>query len=177
MTDIDTLSSFLAATAYFRGLSEAEVASLAAQMEVVDLEDDAVLFNEGDAGDGWYLIMAGEIVIARRSDQVRPPHTLAHLEQNEGFGEMSLLEDAPRMAEARAVTPATLVRMPRDTFRTLIADNHPAATRLLHQMANTLCQRLREVTAILQDIVDNPAPAISDSSALDNLIRAVMAQN
>ncbi|MFT4977212.1 MAG: CRP-like cAMP-binding protein, partial [Myxococcota bacterium] len=85
---------------------------------------------------------------------------------------MSLLENAPRMADARAYADVVLARLPQSVFHALLADNHPGAAQLLRQMATTLCQRLREVTAILQDIVDNPAPTPSDRSALDTLIHA-----
>lgn len=176
MTTRDDLTAFLASTDYFRDLSAADVAALAAEMTVLTVSEGQLVFDEGDPGDGWYLIVSGEVMIARRSDE-KPPHTLAHLEAGEGFGEMSLLEDAPRMAEARAVEDTTLARLPRETFHGLLSGNHPGAALLLRQMATALCQRLREVTAILQDIVDNPAPSAPDHSALDNLIRAVMAQN
>jgi hypothetical protein len=44
-------------------------------------------------------------------------------------------------------------------------------------MSRALCQRLREVTIILQDIVDNPAPMRTTPSALTKLMHAVMAHN
>ena len=172
-----SLADFLTTTAYFRPLPAETAASMVDLFEVTAHAAGDWIFTEGDAGDGWYLILSGEVTIARDVDQGGPPHTLAHLDAGEGFGEMALLEDAPRMATATCATPVTVARLPRETFHRLLADNHPAAALLLQQMAVALCRRLREVTGILQDIVDDPLPLPPSSSGLDHLLRAVLAQH
>jgi len=174
----ENLSAFLSTTQYFQAIDPADVEVLSKLFEVVHFGEGEQIFEEGDAGDGWYLIVSGEVAIARKGRDDKPPHTLAHLDAGEGFGEMALLENAARMAGARASEGTKLARLPREAFISLLEENNPAASNLLREMAAALCQRLREVTGILQDIVDNPEPVKPlPSSALDNLIRAMMAQN
>lgn len=171
------LAAVLSSFSPFQVLDQGQLDLLADKMQVVDLAEDALLFAEGDVGDSWYLILSGEVLIVRDGEEGAPSHTLAHLGAGEGFGEMALLEGAPRMASASAFGAARLARLPRETFEKLLADNHPCATSLLRHMSQALCQRLREVTVILQDIVDNPAPIRADPAALKRLIHAVMAHN
>ena len=171
------LAALLSALSPFQSLDQDELHLLADKMQVVDLAEDAPLFAEGDAGDSWYLILSGEISIVRHGEEGVPPHTLAHLEAGDSFGEMALLEGTPRMASATAFSTARLAKLPRESFEALLAGGHPCATGLLRHMSRALCQRLREVTVILQDIVDNPAPVRADPAALTKLIHAVMAHN
>ena len=88
-----TVAEFLANTSYFSSLSEAAIGELIDHTELVVLGDGDEVFAEGDAGDAWYLVVSGEVVITRTSDR-RPPHVLGTLEPGEGFGEMALLDDS-----------------------------------------------------------------------------------
>ena len=173
-----TVSEFLANTSYFSNLSEEAISELIAHTEIVVLADDEELFAEGDPGDAWYLVISG-IVIITRSSPSRPPHVLGTLEPGEGFGEMALLDDSPRLGAATAQGAATLLRLPREAFAALMDANHPGTTRLLKAMAMVLSQRLREVTWILQDLVDEPAPSIpvDPQGPLGRMLKAMIALN
>ena len=173
-----TVAEFLANTSYFSSLSEAAIGELIDHTELVVLGDGDEVFAEGDAGDAWYLVISGEVVITRTSDR-RPPHVLGTLEPGEGFGEMALLDDSPRLGSANAQGSTTLMRLPRTAFNTLMAANHPGTTHLLRAMAVALSQRLREVTWILQDLVDEPASAapVDPQSALGRMLQAMVALN
>ena len=71
---------------------------------------------------------------------------------------MALIDSAPRMAAVIATSPLVLARLTRQGFDELIYRNHPAAVQLLRSMAGVLCERLRELTIILQDLSDDPGP-------------------
>ena len=92
---------------------------------------------------------------------------------------MALLDDSPRMAAATAQGSTTLVRLPRTAFGTLMEANHPGTTRLLKAMATVLSQRLREVTWILQDLVDDPGPAapVDPNGPMGRMLQAMIALN
>ena len=167
----------LSSTQPFQHLEDSQLRVLAERMEIVHLDEGASVFDEGDVGDSWYLILSGEITIVRHGGNGSPSHTLASLERGDSFGEMALLEGTPRMASASAFSASRLGRLPRESFDALLADHHPSATQLLRHMSKALCQRLRDVTFILQDIVDNPAPMRTTPSALTKLMHAVMAHN
>ncbi len=153
---LSEIQAFLARTDYFRGRPPEGLARLAAELEIVNLAPAAHAFREGDQSDAWYLIYDGEVAVTKSG--ARSPHTLATLERGEAFGEMGLIDDAPRMGSVYAALPTRLLRLSREAFHGLLAANDPLATHLLMGMARILCQRQREITYILQEVVDDPGP-------------------
>lgn len=119
---------------YFPGADLAGIASLA---EVAHLEEDDVVFEQGDVGDAFYMVVRGGIRITRGS------HELALLGPREGFGEMAILDQEVRSATASAAEPTTLLRIDRDSFDRLIEQN-PSVARGIYRM---LTQRLRNTLA------------------------------
>lgn len=119
---------------YFPGSDLAGIASLA---EVVHLETDEVIFEQGDPGDAFYMVVRGSMRIMRGSVE------LALLGPREGFGEMAILDQETRSATAVGAEPTTLLRIDRDSFDRLIEQN-PSVARGIYRM---LTQRLRNTLA------------------------------
>lgn len=119
----------------FRGLPDDELDRVAAIATSRVVRKGQVLFEEGEPGDAYYIVYQGAVELERtRSDGVQ---RLAVRRRGQGFGEMALLNDAPRSATARAASDATLMALPRDDFRQLLAgDTLPL--RLLHYLASAL---------------------------------------
>ncbi|CAA9588280.1 MAG: NADH dehydrogenase, partial [uncultured Thermomicrobiales bacterium] len=81
-------------------------------------EAGAYIFRQGDPGDQFYLIAAGEVdVIRERSSGEHA--TLARLGRGEYFGETALLNRGARNASVRCVTPVDVITLGRDDFATL----------------------------------------------------------
>ena len=72
--------------------------AFALHFERISLSPGAHLFEQGDDGNGWYLILSGMVAIVR--DEEGEDHILDHLEAPDSFGEMALIDGAPRMATA-----------------------------------------------------------------------------
>lgn len=119
---------------YFPGSDLAGIASLA---DEVHLQDGESVFEQGDVGDAFYMVVRGNIRIMRGS------HELAVLGPREGFGEMAILDQETRSATATAAEPTTLLRIDRDSFDRLIEQN-PSVARGIYRM---LTQRLRNTLA------------------------------
>lgn len=119
---------------YFPGSDLAGIASLS---EVVHLDADEILFNQGDEGDAFYMVVQGTVRIVRGS------HELALLGPREGFGEMAILDQETRSASAVAAEPTTLLRINRDAFDQLVEQN-PSVARGIYRV---LTQRLRTTLA------------------------------
>ena len=98
-----------------------------------------------------------------------PAHELGLLGPGEMFGEMSR---APRMASATAETNARLARLGRESFEARRDAGEPVATRLLRAMAGALCARQRELTWLLQELVDFDEEEDSTERALTRLLQA-----
>lgn len=73
-----------------------------------------MLFEEGDPGDPAYLIKSGEVEIVRKFGNEEL--VLARLGRGEIFGEMSLIDNQPRMAGARIAEDAELAVITRENI-------------------------------------------------------------
>ena len=82
----------------------------------------------------------------------RGPQTFATLQGGDYFGEMSLVEPAPRSATVTAMSATFLFRLPHDALRGLITDDPNAASILLVQIVKTLSERLRRANHMLSSV-------------------------
>lgn len=151
----ESLATFLRSTPLFRSFSAEELAPMLHHMAVVQVDADEVVFEEGDIGNAWYVVRAGTLAVRKRMRN-GPDHDMAVLEPGESFGEMSLLDDSPRLATVVACTPAELVCLPRTGFARIVDSRSPAAMRLILTMAAVVCARHRELTHVLSDMIDEP---------------------
>ena len=172
----DMLVDFLSKTEIFDGFQRAEIEVFAPSLEVVRVEASHTIFQEGTNGDAWFVILDGEVSVTKEMPS-GPPHVLSHLHAGESFGEMALMDGAPRMATLYAVEATLLVRLPRDTFLDLLRERSMPAVKLLWAMASVLCRRQRELTHALADLVEEPDESVRDFEMLGQLLRANITWN
>lgn len=88
------------------------------------------IFKEGEPGDRAYIVEKGMIEIYKNvaSGEV----VLGTIKKGGLFGEMALIDNAPRMAAARAVQQTTLVVITRDTFEDKIRKADPFMRGLMN---------------------------------------------
>lgn len=108
-----------------------------------DYESDALIFKEGDQGDRMYLILSGAVRISRELPGVGE-EALAVLRAGTHFGEMALIDDFPRSADARAHEPANLFVIHKKDMEDLLFVDRDLAYDLLWSFVRTLSGRLRE---------------------------------
>ncbi|GLH68557.1 hypothetical protein GETHPA_00900 [Geothrix rubra] len=137
---IDTL--FLTQSPLFRNLDEAERAQILIIGQVQTFGAGQVIFREGDAGDGLFIVVRGSVRISKRS--VTGEEALAVLDPPAYFGEMALIDMAARAADAIANEPTELFFIPLKDLRSLIEVHHQMALKILYALCEVLAQRLRE---------------------------------
>jgi len=103
-------------------------------------EPDDVLFDEGDAGDQAYLINSGEVEVFREINGETV--VLATLSRGDILGEMSLIDNQPRMASARAVGEVTLTQITRDDLAARL-DKLSQSDKVLRRLIDVFVDRLR----------------------------------
>lgn len=106
---------------------------------------EAIIFRHGEPGDRVYLVLQGHVRVSRDVPGLGE-EALAVLGPGEMFGEMSLLDDCPRSADARAHTACRLLAIPKHRFEELLFLNKELAYEVLWSMVRVLVSRLRETT-------------------------------
>ena len=114
------MHDFLKQVEFFWELSEPELDHLCQIVEEVPLVAGQELFAEGSPGDKVYIIKEGDLEIVKHSDGREILLEVHRNKPGQVVGEMSLLEDSPRMASARATTDAVLVAIGKNDFRNLL---------------------------------------------------------
>jgi CRP-like cAMP-binding protein len=103
------------------------------------------LFQHGDAGDKLYLILEGRVRISRDVPGMGE-EALAVLGPGQVFGEMALLDESPRSADARVHERCRVLTIPKDGFDDLLFMHKDLAYEVLWSMVRMLVVRLRETT-------------------------------
>ncbi|PIW26246.1 MAG: hypothetical protein COW30_15920 [Rhodospirillales bacterium CG15_BIG_FIL_POST_REV_8_21_14_020_66_15] len=98
-----------------------------------------ILFEEGDAGTEAFLISAGAIEVYRRG---AIEQSLARLGPGELLGEMSLIDDQPRAASARATEDSNLIVLSKDSLKVRL-QRLEQTDKVLHRLMGVLVNRLR----------------------------------
>ena len=105
---------------------------------------DEVVFQEYEPGAGMYIIKSGEIGLTKTEDGQEIK--LAELQQGEFFGELSLLNDTPRTATARALRRTELLGFFRPDLLNLLQRDPKLGSRVLLKLAQVISQRLQHAT-------------------------------
>jgi len=108
-----------------------------------DYAPDALIFKEGAVGDKVYLIISGAVRISRTVPGMGE-EALAVLRAGNHFGEMALIDDFPRSADARAHEACRLFVVRKEDMEDLLFVDRDLAYDLLWSFVRTLSSRLRE---------------------------------
>ncbi len=103
-----------------------------------------VIFDEGEQGYALYIVRTGRVLICR---QGRPESAIAELGPGSFFGELALLDSAPRAAQARTLEPCKLAVFFGSDFLALLETEAKLSNKILLRFARHLGTRLRGTVA------------------------------
>jgi hypothetical protein len=103
----------------FAELPAPAIEGLAAALRPVELRAGDVLIQQGDPGDAYFAIAAGEL------DATQDGQWLGRYDRGDGVGEIALLRSVPRTATVLAHTAATVYQLDRDLFLTAVLGHAP----------------------------------------------------
>ena len=127
----------------FRNLSDRALQEIIVVMTTHEYERGEAIFKEGDEGDGLYLLLTGEVRIAKHIPGLGE-EALAFLPSGSCFGEMALIEGrAARSASAIAQKPCEVARLKREDFLELLERDKDLAIEMLWGFVRILSLRLR----------------------------------
>ena len=111
----DTKVDALGGAPLFSGLSRHELSELAKATEDLEVAEGKELTHEGDLGREFFVIVEGEVSVAKGGEEVR------RLGPGDFFGEIALVyEPARRTATVTAATPLRFFVLTRQSFRRLL---------------------------------------------------------
>ncbi len=115
----------------------------------VDFDEGEYVFREGDLGTEMFIIHEGKIEIVQEAKG--KSRTLATLEKGDFFGEMSILEELPRNASARAATHSKLIQINGATFDGMLRRNPEIGVRIMRKLS----RRVRETDELLNEVLED----------------------
>lgn len=117
----------------------------------VTYKKNQLIFCEYEPGDTFYLIQEGRVQISKILGDIEK--TIDILHPGEIFGEMAILEEAPRSASAIALDDVRVLEFNRANFEILLTGNPQIALKLLRLFVKRIYdQRRRFLILTLDDI-------------------------
>ncbi len=103
---------------------------------------DEIVFDEGEEGQALYLLMSGRVRICRQQGERQ--QVVAELEPGSFFGDLALLDNSPRNAQARAVEHCEMAVFFRDDFLALLETDAVIGYKISLALARHIGRRLRD---------------------------------
>jgi CRP/FNR family cyclic AMP-dependent transcriptional regulator len=128
-----------------RGLSAAEMKLLATFSSEERFREGSMIFREGERGDKLYIVLNGRVRISKFIPGVGE-EALAVLDRGDFFGEMALVDDKVRSADAKAhESDATVLSIDRATLNEILSMDPNASLQFLNLLCRMISRRLREI--------------------------------
>ena len=130
----DAYAEHLGTVPLFSACTKKDLALVAKRSEELTVEPGKVLVREGAAGAEFFVIVEGTAEVSRHGQKV------AELGPGAFFGDLALLDRAPRNATVTAVTPMEVIVLGQREFSGLIDEVPGFAHKLLAGLAHRLRQ-------------------------------------
>jgi uncharacterized membrane protein len=137
----------LKAIPLFESLETDDLDALVGKLREVNVEGGATVFAQGDQGDAMYVIEDGAVDIVAGSGKQKV--ILRSLFKQQYFGELSLLDGAPRSATVAASRKTQLLALDRDDFVAFIKKRPDAALSIMHEVG----ERMRATNELMTQTV------------------------
>lgn len=145
--DLDGPTMPLASTNLFRGLNADDAARLEAAMRVRHLAPGELLFREGDAADGLYVLTRGSVSVLAGANSPSGGRRFLSFSPGLMLGETAMLDGGGRSATAIADVAAELWQLTPEALATIAREAPALAVAVHRNIAVHLAQRLRQSTS------------------------------
>lgn len=147
MPDDELALQSLRACALFAHADEVSLRAIARSLRRRRFRRNEVIFHQGDTGDSLQIVEAGAVKIVLPSSEGEEA-IIATLRRGDFFGELALLDGAPRSATATALEPTETLSLPRDAFLRALNENADLGQALLSSLAG----ELRRLTGHVEEL-------------------------
>ncbi|HEU4673889.1 MAG TPA: cyclic nucleotide-binding domain-containing protein [Candidatus Limnocylindrales bacterium] len=132
----DTKLELLRRVELFGGVEPRHLEKIAERVVEVDFEAGRQIVREGDVGTGFYVVVEGSVSV------IRDGRTVARLGQGDFFGELSILDHRPRIAQVVADEPTRCLALASWDLEAIMLEEPALTVAILRGVA----ARLRALT-------------------------------
>jgi len=140
----------------FAKLNASKLKLLAFTSELAMYDQGEIIFRAGDLADCAYVIMEGAVDVVTETDAGEL--VAVTLQQNQLFGEIALLNNAPRSATLKAHGSVTVMKITEEMFLKLVCENSDIALDVMRQLSGKLAKSHHQVEVLQRQLKpSNPA--------------------
>ncbi len=144
----DNMGDILAAVRrapIFSSLPDEDIDRIIAVCARKKLDADEIIFSEGDKGDSLYIVLAGAVTIWKQYRQ-EGEQLLTVCAAGESFGELAMIDDAPRSGTAVARVPTDLLRLERKEFHRVIRNSVNISLAMMRHLSRFIRERTSDLS-------------------------------
>jgi len=147
----DALASLLPDIPLFGGFSRREFREIEAILKKRTTDPGEAIFQQGQSGVGLYILISGAVEISQ-GDETGSRITLTRVAPGCLFGEMALLDDAPRTASAVATEASELAVFYRSDLLNLAEQRPQLGVKIVMHLSQIVADRLRRTNRALKEV-------------------------
>jgi CRP/FNR family transcriptional regulator len=144
----------IAAQPLFASLTEAECRTLVQRSVCRAVRRNEILFREGEPSRGLYLVLEGDVRVYRANTQGLE-QVFGVFGPGESLGDVSMFDEGPYLASARAVEAGRVLFLPFEAVQALYS-THPEVARAV---VKELAWRVRRLARLIDDLVLHDVPS------------------
>ena len=152
MSDLKEKVDILSNTELFKPCGKEMVEQIAEFCSLYKVSKNKTIFMNGDPGNSLYIVKSGEISVLHAQDN-KQAHEIARYSAGDFFGEVDMLMNTQRNAEARAAEDSEILRFPGEdkTLQDFLMASPPIGAELLRLFMQTAAARIRKANALLKE--------------------------
>lgn len=131
----------LRAIPLFIGCTEKQLQFIATRVEEMDFPAGKILCEQGKSGADFFIVLSGEAEVTRSGKVIDTIKPFDH------FGEIGLLDNGPRTATVKAMTPLRCLVLSPGQFQDVLHQDAEIAVHILRDVT----RRLRAATTLPAD--------------------------
>lgn len=156
--------AFLRRVPLFAGLTEPQLENLAAGSARRSYPKGRTIVAEGEPSQSMYILLAGRAKV-QRSDTEGKEVILAVIGSGEFFGEMSLIDDAPRSASVITLEACEFMAVGKEAFKMMLSQSPEVSMAVMRGLVRRLREADRKIeTLALMDVYGRVARVLLDFS-------------
>jgi CRP/FNR family cyclic AMP-dependent transcriptional regulator len=163
----------LKAVPLFSTIAEEQLGAVASMVTRRSVSRSTMIMSAGDATDSLYIVLSGRLKVMM-SDAEGKEVILTILGPGEFFGEMGLIDEAPRSASVIAIEPCELLTISKRDFKKCLAENFELTMALMRGLVRRLREADRKIGSLaLLDVYGRVARLLLDMADTVNGERIV----